>query len=201
MNTAKHKNPLRAAIFAAACVLISPCAIAQQASDDSDIADEAPAAEENVPSVEAVTAYQEPIDEIIVESKPGRSYLRKEVIKAEDAFYDMYNKLASEDDFIVVCERVSRDLSTRVKVRKCESKYEARIAYEINQRNLDLGTIENAAQFGRTRDSSEFKQQAEERREDQLKDMERVLEENPEFVQKLIELNKAQTDYLEARSR
>jgi len=156
---------------------------------------------EQEPAVEARAASDdEAIDEITVEGRGNPAYFRRQVVQAENEFYDFFNAYTSEDDFKIVCERKERHGFTKVKVRTCESKYESRIAFDLTQENLNRSS-RRSPNFVAVRQLSEYKDETAKRREEQLADMARVLSEHPEFKEKLIALNKAKAALKEAEPR
>ncbi|MEL7538042.1 MAG: hypothetical protein AAFM91_13410 [Pseudomonadota bacterium] len=140
----------------------------------------------------------ESIDEITVTGQGSVTSFRNQMFRAEDAFFDLFNQLTTEEDFEIVCERRRRHSFTRTTERYCESRFESRIAFELTQRNINLGSVESAIPVPL---QGEYERQVKKRRDDQLKEMERVLLENPELQQKLIELNEAKAKYEEAKSK
>jgi len=57
----------------------------------------------------------------VLGSKP-KSYFRKEMIKAEDSFYDLYNQLTTNNDFKAKCRKVLTTGSF-IKNRECKPNF------------------------------------------------------------------------------
>lgn len=152
------------------------------------------------PGDDASTAKDgEPIDEVVVTAEGNLTFLRRQIIRAENDFYNLFNDLTSEDDFKIVCKKEKRHGFTNMIVRKCKSKYEDTIAFELTQRDRRLGSFERTSLP--TTKQGEYEQRVAKRREEQLAEMARILQENPEFQQKLITLNEAKAKYDEVKAK
>lgn len=58
------------------------------------------------------------------ELKESTGYYKKQLVKAEDNFYDLFNELTENEAFRVKCKRKTIDDSfSRIKKRVCESKF------------------------------------------------------------------------------
>ena len=187
-------------------VLVAPLQIALADEPPPEEAGEAASVEaaanaETPTSADTVPPAGEPVDEITVTGQGNRNYFKRQMIRAETEFYDLFNELTSEEDFRIVCKTEKRHAFTNIKVRKCESLYESRIAYELTQRAFQLGSQNSTNASVPATKRGEYEKRVAERRQEQLEDMARVLEENPEFKEKLIALNKAKADYEESKSK
>ena len=187
-------------------VLVAPLPIAladepppEEAGEAASI--EAAADAETLTSADTVPPAGEPVDEITVTGQGNRNYFKRQMIRAETEFYDLFNELTTEKDFRIVCETENRHAFTNIKVRKCQSVYESRIAYELTQRAFQMGSRAGANIEVPATKRGEYAQRVAERRQEQLEDMARILEENPEFKEKLIALNKAKAEYEESKSK
>ncbi|MEM1262369.1 MAG: hypothetical protein AAGH76_08230 [Pseudomonadota bacterium] len=141
----------------------------------------------------------EAIDEVVVTAEGNLTYLRRQIVRAENDFYKLFNELTTEDDFKIICKKEKRHGFTNMIVRKCKSKYEDSIAFDLTQRDRRMGSFERTSLP--TTKQGEYEQRVAKRREEQLADMARILQENPEFQQKLVTLNEAKAKYDEVKKK
>jgi len=103
-----HRSSLDAVSLPALLLLAFAPALAQEETEEPD--------PENVP-VPGVA-----IEEIIVYREQTLNTLRLEVYRVEEAFYDAFNAVNSNDEFDIECERRS-PTGTHMKFRICEARF------------------------------------------------------------------------------
>ncbi|MEO6078472.1 MAG: hypothetical protein ABIQ86_01655 [Steroidobacteraceae bacterium] len=74
------------------------------------------------------------LDEFVIEGKK-LSQLRKQIVEAEDRFYQLYNELNTDKDFDVNCE-TQAPLGTRITQRVCKPVFYAEAEAEYAQAML-----------------------------------------------------------------
>ena len=80
-------------------------------------------------------ANEPDIERIQVTGERPRIYFRREMIKAEDNFYDLYNKLTLNEDFKVRCEKVFR-AGSHIKNRVCKPNFTKTIRANMQAESL-----------------------------------------------------------------
>ncbi|MFC4701318.1 hypothetical protein ACFO4O_14200 [Glaciecola siphonariae] len=81
--------------------------------------------------------YQSNIEAIDVIGDRPLSYYRRNLVKQENAFFDLMNQLIDEDDFKVTCKKQRMQAFSRLKARACEANFVSRIIGEATQQNFD----------------------------------------------------------------
>jgi hypothetical protein len=103
-----HRSSLETVSLVAALVLTGPFAAAQDETDDSQS--------------ESVSVPGLAIEEIVVYREQTLNTLRLEVYRVEEAFYDAFNAVNSNDEFDISCERRS-PTGTHMSFRICEARF------------------------------------------------------------------------------
>jgi hypothetical protein len=110
--------------------------------------------------------------------KPTRFYYR-EYIKAEENFVALYNELAKDRDFKIKCSL--KKIRSRAKGRFCETGYKVRIV--------------NQYKYGWKTDTREIAPRISERKEAQIEDAKKLVEQSPELLKALIAYTNARKAY------
>ena len=77
----------------------------------------------------------EPIEEIVVRAYKPLIHLKLEMYDAEEALYDVYNSLNSDDDFDIHCYREA-PTGSKIKQRVCKTQKLGKILAEETQRMM-----------------------------------------------------------------
>jgi len=80
----------------------------------------------------------ETIEEIVVYGDKSLVQLRIEMYKAEDAFFDLFNSLNSDDEFDIRCRKDART-GSHIKNRVCEANYYRDLVGEATRESLIIG--------------------------------------------------------------
>ncbi|GAB5382353.1 MAG: hypothetical protein Alis3KO_38120 [Aliiglaciecola sp.] len=139
--------------------------------------------EENAESIEIIT----------ITANRSLAFFRQQHRQAEDEFFAALNALALDDSYEIKCERKNNSFS-RIKRRVCEPKYVDEIKFELTQ----LAVVGRAELQRRFQDGlyklpsrGVIKNSVNAKRKKHLAALSKVIENNPELQQKLINLNKA----------
>jgi hypothetical protein len=137
----------------------------------------------------AAMGQDEPIDDIVVVGKKSLNDMRKDVYKAEEEFYSVYNKLNKEKDFAVRCF-YEKATGTRIKNHVCRARFvsQAYSTHAARNRN-DLSRVAN-----QDTDSALEAQTAK-----YEENLETLIAANPELEQALIRYNEARAEFLAER--
>lgn len=135
------------------------------------------------------------IEHITVTGEDQISVLRYAMYRAEEEFFNSFNDLTTNKDFKITCKKEPRHAFTRIVERQCKSAFESDIAFEITQRAIRSGRggITNSPL------KNEIYQEQEKIRKKQIAEMEKLIQENPKLMAKLIELNQAKAKLEHAR--
>lgn len=137
----------------------------------------------------AIGQDDEAVDEIAVVGQKSLTTLRKEVYKAEEEFYSVYNKLNDEKDYQVRCF-YEKPTGTRIKNHVCRAKFVTKAYSSHAARNgNDLSRVANQSSNPVFAEKS-AKYQAH---------MESLIAENPELQVALGEYNSAVGQFMSKR--
>jgi hypothetical protein len=81
----------------------------------------------------------EPIEEIVVLGTKSLIDLTREMYKAEEALYDLFNSLNSNDEFDILCYKEA-PTGSHIKQRICRTKKLGDILAEATQESLHVGS-------------------------------------------------------------
>jgi len=126
------------------------------------------------------------IDEIVVYGAPALLGLHNKVHVAEDEFFNIFNKLNSEDELDVVCKQVKKT-GSRISERVCQARILDTIAAEYRR---------NAYQELPTR---AVQAQLDEARERILRKQEALVKANPKLYEALLNYYDTKASYETAR--
>ena len=137
----------------------------------------------------AIGQDDEVIDDIVVVGEKSLTKLRKEVFKAEEAFYSVYNDLNDEKDYQVRCF-YEKPTGTRIKNHVCRAKFVTKAYSSHASRNgNDLSRVANQSSNPVFAEKT-VKYQAH---------MESLVAENPELQAALGEYNSAVGQFMSKR--
>ena len=137
----------------------------------------------------AIGQDDEAIDDIVVVGQKSLSTLRKEVFKAEEEFYSVYNKLNDEKDYQVRCF-YEKPTGTRIKNHVCRARFVTKAYSSHASRNgNDLSRVANQSSNPVFAEKT-VKYQAH---------MESLVAENPELQAALGEYNSAVGQFMSKR--
>ena len=132
-------------------------------------------------------------EEIVVKAPMSLSKLRREIGKAEDAMFDLYNELNDDDQFDINCRYVKRWQSV-IRERVCSPNFlvtaqEEEVNNFISTLPEAVGTQKGGAGVNAMNYNNAL-----------LKDkMDRIYRQHPEFKQALDNLNSMKQEYEERR--
>lgn len=126
------------------------------------------------------------------------NFYRQKVIQAEEALFDLYNQLTEHDEFKVYCERKQHNFS-RLKTRKCQSKFVDNVTYKYQQDAISKATrrqLENGIinPVNRGKKEAELRK----KRKAQIEDLAQLLKENKQLLSLFHELEQAKKDFKDA---
>lgn len=113
---------IRSIVLALSLAAVAPPSLGQRASQDGQATPEptetaGAASEETAPLAAGIT-----LEEVIVYGDRTLNSLRLEVYRAEEAFYDAFNAVNSNDEFDISCKRRAQTGSRMVR-RVCEARF------------------------------------------------------------------------------
>jgi hypothetical protein len=134
-----------------------------------------PSISQTVSDGEVDSKSLETLEEIVVRGQKPLLRLRVELYKSEDAFYDLFNSLNSDDEYDVYCRREMRT-GSHITRRVCMANFERKLIAQATSRSL-LGElyIHPVAEI-------------EEKNKLMLEEMEALVAERPELLEALNEL-------------
>ena len=149
---------------------------------------------QSVPDPEEAPEPEEEIEEIRVYGHKSLLSLRLEVYEAEDAYFDLFNSLNSNDDYDIHCYREAQT-GSRLKRRVCKTNYLVRLEAEATAEWV------RASQAGASQ--SYLDPRARVRRLDAKvqEEMNTLAAERPEFVERLNEYSNKKQLYENERRR
>jgi hypothetical protein len=138
------------------------------------------------------------LDEVAVLGKTLRK-LQREVIEAEDRFYERFNTLNTADDFDIHC-RMDKATGTRVPKRQCRIRFLADAA-AINGQEFLRGLTSAAAARGVNTPLAALQPQWLQRREEYRQTARALLEKNPDLLALAAEWTRVQEQYDRVRQQ
>ena len=135
---------------------------------------------QSVPNSEAAPEAGEEIEEIQVYGHKSLLHLRLDIYEAEDAYFDLFNSLNSDDDYDIHCY-LEAQTGTRLRRRMCKTQYMVRLEAEATAEWVGASRARPGQSY--------LDPRARVRRLDALvqEEMGRLIAENPEFVERLNE--------------
>jgi len=130
------------------------------------------------------------IERIQVTGERPRIYFRREMIKAEDNFYDLYNKLTLNEDFKVRCEKVFRK-GSHIKNRVCKPNFTKTIRASMH--------AESIAEMASTSYNQEVKFRIKKMQEKHYRAMEKTVNNNPKLKELLISFHSKRQELLDSK--
>jgi len=130
------------------------------------------------------------IERIQVVGERPRIYFRREMIKAEDNFYDLYNQLTPNDDFKVRCEKVFR-AGSHIKNRVCKPNFTKTI-----RANMYAGSL---AEMTSTAYNQEVDFRIKKMQEEHYKSMEKTVNNNPKLKELLLSFHSKRKALLDSK--
>ena len=126
------------------------------------------------------------VEEITVIGQRSLRSLRKEIVIAEDKFYNLYNSLNDDKDYDVVCKKMA-PIGSHILKRTCLPNFVAQATAE-EYKSLVLGIPKASAAL-----------KIQQKQNTLLKRMEAITTANPELLEALIELSNSKERYIEER--
>ena len=131
---------------------------------------------------------EEPIEEIVVRGHKSIIGLKLEMYKAEEALYDLFNSLNSDDDFDIHCYREAKT-GSHIKQRICRTQKLGELLAEQTQRMMrGEPYVYPAAEIKRMN-------------ERMLAEMTEMVSEHPEYLNALVEFTEARKTHDSERKR
>ena len=134
---------------------------------------------------------QEAIDDIVVTGKKSIAELRKDVYKAEEEFYAIYNDLNDEPEYDVRCF-YERPTGTRIKNHVCRAKFVSKAYSSHGARNgNDLSRVANQdPNSALALKTAKYQEK-----------MEKLVAENPDLAAAFIRYNDARVRFMAEREQ
>lgn len=156
---------------------------------------------DNVPELEKQYEEVNDIEVITVTGERHLGFFRQQMRNAEDSFFSLYNSLTDEDEYKINCSRKDH-LGTNVVNRICEPQYVSDMKFEEIQVALKSGSSHAsgagminsgrlAKKMGNRSSNAYYVNLFKKKRKEHLKNVEKLVLENPELKKKLVELNLA----------
>jgi len=130
------------------------------------------------------------IERIQVTGERPRIYFRREMIKAEDNFYDLYNKLTLNEDFKVRCEKVFRP-GSHIKSRVCKPNFTKTVRAAMH--------AESIAEMASTSYNQEVDFRIKKMQEKHYKAMEKTVNSNPQLKKLLLSFHSKRQELLDSK--
>lgn len=133
-------------------------------------------------------------------------YYQRNLIRTENAFFNLMNTLVDDDDFKVSCEMRAIKAFSRLKARTCEARFVSRIKSETTQRNfrqVSPGSMEGGVPGNSmpTPSTYEVQSRINKRQEEQLEMMVKLIKENPSLFKAYQELEEAKRLVEESKAK
>ena len=149
---------------------------------------------QSVPDSEVVPEPEEEIEEIRVYGDKSLLRLQLEVYEAEDAYFDLFNLLNSDDDYDIHCYREAQT-GSRLKRRVCKTNYLIRLEAEASEewvKSLQAGVSRSYIDPATRVQRLDAKVQEE---------MDRLAAEKPEFLERINEYSIKKQIYESERTK
>jgi hypothetical protein len=173
--------------LAALCIstLIMGSANAYSNSDKSDLTDSIDTS--NYTNPEMTKQDIDDVERIGVTGKVDTLYFKRQAMMAELDFYELFNAVADEEKFKMKCRKESRT-GSRIKTTRCYPQY---LLARMSQETQDA--LSSGAPYP-TWEQVEFLVQRD--KEEALQYAEKLVQDNPELLNKLVAMHQKQQEYL-----
>lgn len=141
-------------------------------------------------------AKKETLETIQIDGVKPLRYYRKQLELAELNFYDLYNSLVDEEQFLMYC-RKEKDVGSHIKRTRCYPQYFLQIYANESQDAFSSTSYYDLAQ-GIVRNPPSYKmveELAQRKQKEALEYVEKVVSENPVLLNQLVKMEAARNTY------
>lgn len=124
-------------------------------------------------------------EEVIVYGKKNIIILRNTLYRAEKNFFDLFNSLNSNDEFDVECNKRQKSISERRREHRCSPSFALKYEAWATRRFMRDGMV--SAGFA----NLEYQARVRVKERKMWAEMGQLIEANPEFLEKIEELERA----------
>ena len=143
-----------------------------------------------------LTAQHSDIEHIEVNGQRSEHFYQKQLHKAEDSFFAMFNSLTENDDYHIICKRKSINGFSRLKTRVCEAKFVSKLnTDEDSGFEKKRSGNRSSASKDKIYESKKYKAKTKE----QTEYMVQLINSNKALLAEYVNMSKAKQQYLSVK--